>query len=557
MAQPNLIKDPATGAWFEQRGNSVVPWDGPNPDQIAQAQQNFGQAGTGQAFGMGIVNALGGNYWGPALGGVDPNQYQADMAAIQGAHPWAYAGGHLAAGVPLMAAAGPSIAGQAIAGAALGGLASSENPIEAALTGGAIGAGVGAVAGAIPSMAQRVSSRLMRSSLERDITAAVSEAPRPASTFDGLFQQGLADDLATGAANDITMGGVSFPASSPRWQMITEMADRQGIILTPGEKFNSMPLKQVEAGMESNPFTNSAVMRPIREANQATINRRVNEAMQSVFPEGTALTSNMAEVGPETVGAFRQQLGQNFNKIYNAAGNIPAQEIAQKMAPVMLTPEGMTYNADKILGTILSRTVNNEMTPQVLSDTRNFLSGMAYDLGRAPGSQMQANVYNSMVQALDNIVQERIGPEMAGQLTDTRQGWRLLLALEKGNQVVKENGNVMPGALYSAIRRGYRDESLGLAPLRAKSESQNKALGNLIETLRVTAANPRAVGDSGTATRMALNSFLQNPVTNSLQAVVGPAISKAYMQAGKSPLAQEMATRYFNANQARAGMGNF
>jgi hypothetical protein len=541
---PNLIKDPATGAWFEQLGNTIRPWDGPNPDQMAAGQAQFGNAGPGQAFGMGIVNALGGNYWAPALAGVDPNQYRADMAAIQGAQPLAYGGGHLAAGLPLAVMAGPTMAGQAIAGAALGALGSSSNPIEAGLTGGAIGGAVGAFAGALPSMAQRVTGRLMRSSLENDLVAAGSQAPKPASTFDSLVNAGLADDAAV-AANDITMGGVAIPATSPRHQMIQEMAQRQGLLLTPGEELGSKTLRMVEASMESNPLTAAATLQPIRQANQGIVNSRVNQAMASVFPEGTVLTNNLKELGPETVGAFRQQLGQNFNKIYAAAGDVSADEITKTLAPVMLTPEGMTYGADKVLATILARTVNGQMTPAIMADTRNFLSGMAFDLGRAPGSQMQANVYSSMVTGLDNLIESKVGTELAGQLVDNRQGWRLLMALEKPG-VIKENGNVIPGALYRNIRKGYRDESLGMAPLRANSETQNKALANLVETLRVTQYFDRVVGDSGTATRMSMGDLLKPG--SYIEKLIGPAVGKAYMAAAKSGPAQ----RLFQANQARA-----
>jgi hypothetical protein len=81
---------------------------------------------------------------------------------------------------------------------------------------------------------------------------------------------------------------------------------------------------------------------------------------------------------------------------------------------------------------------------------------------------------------------------------EARAQWRVLRNVERN--AVDQAGNVLPGALFQNLRQDYGATlSRGLVKLRMGDK-----IGDLVSALRVANYSRDIVGDSGTATRMAM-----------------------------------------------------
>jgi hypothetical protein len=332
------------------------------------------------------------------------------------------------------------------------------------------------------------------------------------------------------------------------------MADRAGFELLPGQKFGNRALQQVEAAMESNPLIGATVVHPIQRANQESLNRLVNKAMAATLEGGRPLTALEHTIGPETLGTFRQNLQEVFGKVYRQAGPVSVDAVIEEFRPVMQSLQGQTYGAMKVADMIANRAVGGYFNAQELAGVRNFLSAQHRALSQDAARGVEASIYESMLNGLDNVVAGQVGEQAAKQLTGARQGWRLLKSLERPG-VVSEKGNVSTGPLYRSILKSYRDQLTGIKGATEGLPGQSETMGKLIDGIRAAEYFKGTIGDSGTATRLAYKDFMDMSLIGGATRLAGPLLARAYMGAMRGPGGQAAAAQMYDmANQARAAM---
>jgi hypothetical protein len=116
-----------------------------------------------------------------------------------------------------------------------------------------------------------------------------------------------------------------------------------------------------------------------------------------------------------------------------------------------------------------------------------------------------------VIGALDDAVVRQAGPEVGRQYEQARALYRLTDALDSGNVV--RNGNVRPGTAASVLRRRYPAE---FARGNQFGADLPQELQDAFDVTRIANRFGDIVGDSGTATRMSLQNFINHPVATSV-----------------------------------------
>ena len=269
-------------------------------------------------------------------------------------------------------------------------------------------------------------------------------------------------------------------------QNAAEQGESLGMRLTPGQQLGSKPLQQLEAKMQSQPWTSGPLNR-IAANNQGVLN---TAAARSIGEDANVLDSSVLARANERLGSVFENIGD--------PKRITVVDPAQTKAVL----DGIDQQAEGLIsGSIRDNALVKRLSD--LADTGGIngqqLRQLSSKLGKAAYKQMSTPAGDrDMGQAL-YAVKDHVDDLIGSGLTDAeratydtaRQQYRNLMLLTSRVGIVNPSaGNVSGVALASKLQQA--DKS-GFLYGRNQSDLYNAA--------RFAQAFKPIVGDSGTATR--------------------------------------------------------
>lgn len=350
---------------------------------------------------------------------------------------------------------------------------------------GAAGAVAGRAVGALPRLAG-AGQRIARSPIA---DAALVGAGMGALDPEASAALGAAGGALGGAAGGL-IGRAIRPIASRAdegTQRAVEAAQDVGIGTTAAQQTGSRPLGLVEASLRSNPLSAGA-FETLGAANQTAANRI---AAESIGESADAVTGEVLDRAARRIG-----------DVFESVADEPAIALGDDFLGALARVErefGESWTdapvARKAIDKALNLAAEGEITGRAALDATQRLGKDARRLWSGTNADpVAAEALGAIKEALDDAIMASVAPAKAEALGAARGQWRNLLALERPGVIRSPiRGDVSPPTLANAMRaqdrtgfmRGRRDDPLA----------------NLAQ---VGKAFPAAVGDSGTASRLAL-----------------------------------------------------
>lgn len=352
----------------------------------------------------------------------------------------------------------------------------------------------------------------------------------------GAMEYGTAGERATraaigggaGAAGGALGAGVSRalqPIRAPLTQSqeaANAAAERLGVKLSAGEATGNRALKYLESSIADMPL--AAGKAQARSAgNDSAL---AQAALKSVGQAGE-------EVTPQLLGAARQAIGGEFDRILN-----PLKVNLDKVFGV----EVKAISQSKVMKELRDEGVEDLIKPfQNLPEGKIAVSGEWFQQNKTAldsairgaytaGANGKAHALEQFEKALDRAATRSMTAEDRAAYEIARKQWANLRTLETG-QVVKD-GRVMPSALNQALSTRYK-----------AAHKEGKLTGELPDIAALAGAM-RAPPQSGSVPRMVYSgmaggAMLANPV-GAAGMLAGPALLQSAMQSklGKKYLTQ-------------------
>jgi hypothetical protein len=301
-------------------------------------------------------------------------------------------------------------------------------------------------------------------------------------------------------------------------------ADDLGLALTTGVRTGNDQLRRMEVGLGRNPMT-SKPWDELRQFNQTRLNDLARDAIG--LEHGGA-------IGGAQLGMAAETIGKQFDQVAGRIGQfeVPASFVQQLEAAGQKHLRGFARSkstqdyVDNIYD-IIQRN-DNTLDGKQLVDGR---SSMTKELRKADvagdGNTMQG-IYE-IISAIDDLMLKQ-GDAVTSALYDrARGGWRILDALEQGKALTTD-GNVNVISLDSILRRRYANEYRRSGMAGATGIPG----GTLMDATKVLTMAKDIVGDSGTATGLAAQSFIDAPIASTIRGVTGATVGRAAFAGSQS-----------------------
>lgn len=318
--------------------------------------------------------------------------------------------------------------------------------------------------------------------------AAPAPGPGPTTAQAQSSATATATPTATVTGGQVTPGIVGADTSAALTEAqkaILERGKMMGFRTTPGQETGSRSLQQMEARMESSPFT-SGPFNEIKAANQKILNQ---STAQAIGVNATELSN------PVLAQAQRQ-----ISSVYNKVGSPTVQKLDQSyvLNGIDLLDnafEGLTtqpFKTNIFVKQLQDLAMKGEATGQQLSTLSSKIGKRAKnEMTTANGDRELGQALFQMKEIVDDALAS--GLTAADQLAfqTARANYRNLMTLRSSPGVVNpSSGNVNAPALASALTR---KDPKGFV----FGENQTP----MYEAARFAQAFKPIVGDSGTATR--------------------------------------------------------
>ena len=353
-------------------------------------------------------------------------------------------------------------------------------------------------------------------------------APAAGATTAQAQTSATVTPTASVTGGQMTPGVVGADASAALTQAQKAILDRgkaMGFKTTPGQETGSRSLQQMEARLESNPFT-SGTFNEIKATNQSVLNRAAAQA----------IGVDAAELSNPVLAQAQRQISAVYNKV--ASPNVQKLDQMYVMNGIDLIDSAAEGLTTQPLRTNIFVKQLQELANKGEA-TGNQLTTLSSKIGkRAKNEMTTVSGDRELGQALFQI-KEIVDDQLAAGLSAAdqaafqaaRANYRNLMTLRSNPGVVNpSSGNVSGLNLASALTR--KDP-------RGFMEGTNTT--PMYEAARFAQAFRPIVGDSGTATRMMeitpLNMLLSMPTNIAASAYTStPAIAAARrLQSGIVP----------------------
>ena len=170
----------------------------------------------------------------------------------------------------------------------------------------------------------------------------------------------------------------------------------------------------------------------------------------------------------------------------------------------------------------------NTLSGKQLVDGRSSLTRELQKASLAGDGNTMQGIYE-VIGAIDDLMLQQSDAVTSALYTRARGGWRILDALEQG-KALTTGGDVNAATLDTILRRRYPTEYRRSGMAGASGIPG----GTLMDATKILTTFRDIVGDSGTATRMATQNFLDAPLTTTARGVVGATVGRAAFKASQS-----------------------
>lgn len=356
--------------------------------------------------------------------------------------------------------------------------------------------------------------------------AAATPAPGQATTQ--AQSTATATPTATVTGGQVTPGVVGADASAALTEAqkaILERGKAMGFRTTPGQETGSRSLQQMEARMESSPFT-SGPFNEIKATNQKVLNQATAQA----------IGVNASELSNPVLAQAQRQI----SAVYNKVGSPTVQKLDQSyvLNGIDLLDnafEGLTtqpFKSNIFVKQLQDLAMKGEATGQQLSVLSSKIGKRAKnEMTTANGDRELGQALFQMKEIVDDALSSGLSEADKLAFQAARANYRNLMTLRSSPGVVNpSSGNVSASNLASALTR---KDPKGFV----FGENQTP----MYEAARFAQAFKPIVGDSGTATRTMeytpLNVMLSMPTNLAAQAYTSaPATAMASrLQTGLMP----------------------
>lgn len=536
MAETKFLRNKVTGQRFAVDSGKLVP----APD-ITSAEAFL--VGAGERFtqlGRGIQNLVADTETAERLA----QDARADATALEGlelSNPTARTLGNLApdiiAGLGVGGIVGTAgirtiAATEGFLSATLGGFTFNPDVSQQrfqALQQGIIGGAAGGILAAAGSIGVRVAQSIKQGNAARVSRAGSADLELQTVQRDSAFndlgnESGFTTDELRAIANDADPLSTTS-SGNPMQQQSVAYGDELGFSFTRGGRTGNKSVQGIEAGLRSNPWT-SKPFDKMDESNTILMNKYfAQSAGIKVDSAGRMSEANIAH-------AF-QQSNRDFDAL---AGEIGGFQVDQKymadMGDIMQrNSEAMTIVPEEATEKLAAAALEKSTwTGQEYVTERSRLVHRMRQMsnGAAPNPNAVEGIQD-IISALDNQVERALqarGRENVTQFyRDTRRKYRNL-ALMTGKRLVDADGNIFAGRAYNAV---YRDRPYEMQQGRVFLPDATQTWGihtddvDMMKALQVmnSTAMKESVGNSGTATRLAVSEALRNPLTTIARAGIG------------------------------------
>ena len=352
--------------------------------------------------------------------------------------------------------------------------------------------------------------------------------PAPGQATAQAQSTATATPTATVTGGQVTPGVVGADASAALTEAqkaILERGKAMGFRTTPGQETGSRSLQQMEARMESSPFT-SGPFNEIKATNQKVLNQATAQA----------IGVNASELSNPVLAQAQRQI----SAVYNKVGSPTVQKLDQSyvLNGIDLLDnafEGLTtqpFKSNIFVKQLQDLAMKGEATGQQLSVLSSKIGKRAKnEMTTANGDRELGQALFQMKEIVDDALSSGLSEADKLAFQAARANYRNLMTLRSSPGVVNpSSGNVSASNLASALTR---KDPKGFV----FGENQTP----MYEAARFAQAFKPIVGDSGTATRTMeytpLNVMLSMPTNLAAQAYTSaPATAMASrLQTGLMP----------------------
>jgi hypothetical protein len=343
----------------------------------------------------------------------------------------------------------------------------------------------------------------------------------------GMGGQQLASRVWNGRqALQAARAGVSELTQGER--EIIDGARRAGMAVLPGQASGNKFMRQMEASAASHPLM-GGIFGELEQANKQQLNTLAARAMGI---EGAD------SVSAEVRALAEHRIGQRFEAVGKAIGPVDTQPL-QKALGELAKDETVALLPRTELDSLMARFERGQGARQVaVSGTKvDQVSGEALMRERsriakqmrdayARNDSSAGDLYGNVLEAMDKAATKAAirsakgdpvaGLQLANEYTTAREQWNVLRAMDRGGASI--DGNVLPGQASRLINSGDKTGFMGRAndaglttQKRGTGKLGESPAGDLYDALRFAHSQigRPVVGDSGTATRMSLQTMMQ------------------------------------------------
>lgn len=273
---------------------------------------------------------------------------------------------------------------------------------------------------------------------------------------------------------------------TPAQQQAAQSGQQIGMTLTPGQASGNKALQQLEAKLESQPWT-SGPFNALKRSNQ--------EALNSQWAQQIGETGN--SVDATVLGRANDRLGQVFDSVRDPSRVLSVNPQATKSAIDTIDQDVQGL----IPGSIRDNPLVKQLETVTSTGSANGeqLGSLSSKLGKAAFKQMTSpSGDRDMGQALyavkehvDDLVEQTLNPQELAEYSAARGQYRNLMTLTSRVGIVNPStGNISGASLANKLQQSDRQ---GFLFGKNQSDAYNAA--------RFAQAFKPVVGDSGTATR--------------------------------------------------------
>jgi hypothetical protein len=344
-------------------------------------------------------------------------------------------------------------------------------------------------------------------------------------------------------------------------QGIVDGARRAGMHVTPGQALNDPMMRQLEASASSNPVL-SPYWQQLKQENAGQLNKLAARAMGQ----------EADNVGPGVRAAAEHAIGRDMEDIAHSIGQVNTGPLKKRLGEIAQEESTALFprvEVDKLVHRFeqgfaaRSGAVAGEAADLVpgaaLMRERSRVSSQMRDAYQRGDSSL-GNLYGDIVDALDDSVRDSArrtlgsraeGSAVAARYDEARSRWSVLRALERGGSTI--DGQVKPGMLANIMGKsdktgfwGRADEAGQTLQRRGTVNPGEDKVGELYDGLRFASSQlgKDIVGDSGTATRLAVSQMFEGGVL--------PAAGRVAAAAARRVLVGPLARRYMAASPEAA-----